>query len=206
MRREGLATVRKEQILSAAALVVDRRGFERATMRNVASVAGVSTGLVNHYFDNREDLLSQTLVFVSERNLSRIRDAVSRGAVDADRLRALVRSSIAVESKGLDVGSRVWISALSYALQSPEIEGVIRDRRLLYQSMIRTILRPIVDPKNTNTAALETLSAEVDAYLHGISIYIATGEQNFDPTAIEDRFLHIVNDAARQLIEPAHPA
>src|SRR6185312_9275697 len=48
-----------------------REGFAGTTMRMVAEEAGVSTGMLNHYFENRLDLLTQALAYSSERSLVR---------------------------------------------------------------------------------------------------------------------------------------
>ncbi|MEO7018839.1 MAG: helix-turn-helix domain-containing protein, partial [Ktedonobacteraceae bacterium] len=48
---------RREQILDAAMRVFTQKGFSRATNRDVAREAGITTGLIYYYFDNKEALL-----------------------------------------------------------------------------------------------------------------------------------------------------
>ena len=57
--------------LPAAAQVISEQGFAGTTMRMVAEEAGVSTGMLNHYFANRMDMLEETLLFVSMRQQAR---------------------------------------------------------------------------------------------------------------------------------------
>lgn len=52
-------TNRREAILEAAAVVISERGVDAARMADVAEQAGVSLGLVQHYFRHRERLLSE---------------------------------------------------------------------------------------------------------------------------------------------------
>ena len=49
-------TDRRDDLLTAAATVMGRMGFERMRLRDVASEAGVSIGLLQHYFETREQL------------------------------------------------------------------------------------------------------------------------------------------------------
>jgi len=89
MPKLGMGPIRREQICRAAAAVIAREGLPGTTMRMVAEEAGVSTGMLNHYFANRQDLLTQALVFVSERAQARMRGAVEgvqpgRALVDAN--------------------------------------------------------------------------------------------------------------------------
>ncbi len=52
---------RREQILDAAMRVFAQKGFSRATNRDVAREAGITTGLIYYYFDNKEALLRAVL-------------------------------------------------------------------------------------------------------------------------------------------------
>ena len=56
-RRERRAEARRTQILSAAATVFSRKGYERATTREIAAAADVSEGTLYNYFATKRDLL-----------------------------------------------------------------------------------------------------------------------------------------------------
>lgn len=47
----------RERILSAAASVFQDKGFERATLRDIAAANGMSLGSVYYYFKSKEELL-----------------------------------------------------------------------------------------------------------------------------------------------------
>ncbi len=55
--RRALVDERQNQILTAAARVFARKGFERATISEIAREAGVSEGSIYNYFKNKADLL-----------------------------------------------------------------------------------------------------------------------------------------------------
>ena len=48
---------RREQIIDAAMRVFAQKGFVRATNKDVAHEAGITAGLIYHYFENKEALL-----------------------------------------------------------------------------------------------------------------------------------------------------
>ncbi len=48
---------RREQIIDAAMRVFAQKGFVRATNKDVAREAGITPGLIYHYFENKEALL-----------------------------------------------------------------------------------------------------------------------------------------------------
>jgi TetR/AcrR family transcriptional regulator, fatty acid metabolism regulator protein len=55
--RRALIERRKSQILAAAARVFARKGYERATIADIAKVARVAEGSIYNYFKNKQDLL-----------------------------------------------------------------------------------------------------------------------------------------------------
>jgi len=52
---------RREQILDAAISVFAEKGFERATNRDIAHAAGITAGLIYHYFKSKEELLREAI-------------------------------------------------------------------------------------------------------------------------------------------------
>jgi AcrR family transcriptional regulator len=56
MRTNG-ASGRRQQILDAAAAIFTEKGFQRATMRELAARSGVATGTIYNHFDDKEALL-----------------------------------------------------------------------------------------------------------------------------------------------------
>lgn len=64
--REQLIQARREQVLDAAAVVFADKGFDRATTKEIAQVAGVSEGTIYNYFTNKFDLLIGLMSRVAE--------------------------------------------------------------------------------------------------------------------------------------------
>lgn len=56
---------RREQILEAALRVFARNGYARSTNKDVAQEAGITPGLIYHYFENKEALLQAVIEEVS---------------------------------------------------------------------------------------------------------------------------------------------
>lgn len=64
--RDLLAAARREQILEAATRVFAKKGFRRATTREVAREAGVSEGTIYNYFEDKDALLMAILDALNE--------------------------------------------------------------------------------------------------------------------------------------------
>lgn len=55
-----------EKILQAAAEVLADKGYESATIKDIAAAAHVNWGLLHYYFKNKEDLVVRTLRYASD--------------------------------------------------------------------------------------------------------------------------------------------
>lgn len=72
---------RREAIAHALWQVVDRQGWAKATMREVAREAGVSLGQLQHYFSSRAAMLTFAMEFAAEQTSHR----VTRGLAALDQ-------------------------------------------------------------------------------------------------------------------------
>ncbi|MGG1217247.1 TetR/AcrR family transcriptional regulator [Priestia endophytica] len=50
-------TEKRDLLIEAGLRVFSRKGFSGSTIKDIAQEAGVTSGLIYHYFDNKEDLL-----------------------------------------------------------------------------------------------------------------------------------------------------
>src|SRR4051794_37582157 len=65
--RDDLIEERRAAIISAAEKLLAVHGFDALRLRDVSKEAGVSIGLIQHYFTTRDELLYETMRVASER-------------------------------------------------------------------------------------------------------------------------------------------
>lgn len=77
----------RQRIVEAAWRLVAARGTASSTMRAVATEAGVSTGSVTHYFEDKVELMDAVLAYNNEQAAEQVRRAVGqrRGLEAAER-------------------------------------------------------------------------------------------------------------------------
>jgi AcrR family transcriptional regulator len=90
----------REALLDAAVRVVARRGYERATLAEIAAEAGHTTGAVYASFDGKEDLLLAALEAEIARHIREVGEAVDaagpperRPAAAAEQWMGFLRSA-----------------------------------------------------------------------------------------------------------------
>jgi AcrR family transcriptional regulator len=168
--------------------VIARQGFAGSTMRMVAEEAGVSTGMLNHYFANRQDLLMQALVFVSERAQARMSAAIAEVPPGRGRLVALLDSALAEEQEVAETW-RVWINAYGEAVRLPELRRTIE---LRLSSWFRLVDRALEGLVPADAPPSVPWSWRLDAVLNGLTIQALTSEAQLDRRQIRDEVIRTV--------------
>lgn len=81
---------RRAQILRAAITVVARDGFDNASTERIAGQAGVSKGLIWHYFADKTDLMKQAVTQTVRVMGDEVEAGNDASLPPADRIRALI--------------------------------------------------------------------------------------------------------------------
>src|SRR4051794_35831639 len=89
---------RREALLAAVWRVIARDGLERATIRTIAEETGWSTGVLAHYFADKEDILSSALQLSQERIAARW-DEKLEGLQGVAALRELVLDNLPLDDE-----------------------------------------------------------------------------------------------------------
>jgi AcrR family transcriptional regulator len=70
--KEQMAETRRIQILMGAAQVFAKKGFHKATTKEIAKVAGVAEGTIYNYFNNKRELLLAMIDLIGVQSLKEI--------------------------------------------------------------------------------------------------------------------------------------
>jgi len=114
--RDDLAAERRAAILRAAEHLVAQHGFDALRLRDVSQGAGVSIGLIQHYFTTRDELLDETMRTASMHRVAQWAQ-LTRGHDDASaKLAALLEGSIKDRHRCV-----VWLETCAAATRHPSL-------------------------------------------------------------------------------------
>lgn len=176
-----MGPIRREQICRAAAKVISEQGFAGTTMRLVAEEAGVSTGMLNHYYTNRMDMLEETLLFVSMRQQERESAAMEALEPGERRLRALVRSVMPTNRDTIEAW-RVWIAAHGASVRLPQLRRLMATRNQLWFELLARGLEGVVPANHREKIPYVW---QFDALMNGLVIQAITSEADMSFDDIE---------------------
>ncbi len=137
-RKKQITSQRQEQILGAALHVFSRRGFDGATIPDIAGEAGVAVGTIYNYYQNKRELLVAAIArFIIEP----FTDVIKRPHLggDAAYISAIMENRL---NLGLENVER-FLPMLSDIQRDPELR----------RSYTRQVLKPIFGMMETYMVA-----------------------------------------------------
>jgi AcrR family transcriptional regulator len=156
--------VRYEGILEAACDVIARRGFQQASIREIASASGLSLAGLYHYVGGKDELLFLVLDRALDRLLAALEAAWRETHSPAERLHALVETH-------LDFASRdphaLKIINRDYELLAEPHRSEVAAKRREYLRRGLAVLREL-DPLHRSEAELFSATNLLLGMLNGI--------------------------------------
>jgi AcrR family transcriptional regulator len=184
MTREQSKANTRERLLDAARSVFASSGFHGASVEEIASTAGFSTGALYSNFDGKEDLFLVLMEREIEEHAREIADAVAR------------RASVAERAAG---GARVWMTMIerepellllfmefwAYGVRDPQVRPKVAAR---FARMRQLLTALIADSARELDLELEIpaeqLAVVIDALADGIA-----RQKLADPDAVPDELM-----------------
>lgn len=152
--------IRRKMLIEAAVQALSEKGVVDFTLNEVASRANVSSGLILHYFKDKDALL-ETAIRLVVRSLNQYAAArVAMAAGPRARIEALVDAHLGHSEFALDT-ARVWLSFWGQALYVPQLARIQRAHQRRMLSNLRYDLRQLVEPGEVVRMA-DTIAAMID--------------------------------------------
>jgi AcrR family transcriptional regulator len=114
---------RRAQILRAARTCIVTLGYERATVRDVAEEAGVSTGTIVHYFGDKDTMLEAALLDKVQDTGIAFRAALTGAQSAWERLERLVDASLPATEEVRDEW-RLWLTFWGEVTRNERLRAV----------------------------------------------------------------------------------
>jgi TetR/AcrR family transcriptional regulator, transcriptional repressor of bet genes len=185
--------VRRAALLDAAVACLVSQGPVRVTTRAIAAEAGVSSGLLSHYFVDKEDLLKAAYLHLREL----LRDAedqalASAGEDPGNRLRAFLLCGFREPFLGA-THLRARVVFWSLAVSDPAFAIVHNEIYADWELRLSSLIDPFIPGITPNDRTVAALSAMLD----GLWLEHATARASVhDPADVIEAGIALVQTAA----------
>ncbi|MGK5672012.1 TetR/AcrR family transcriptional regulator [Micromonospora sp. URMC 106] len=187
---------RRTLIAAALMRVAARQGVEAVSLRHVATEAGVSPGMVQHYFRTKDEMMAFAMTVVRERSQARVTAAIAGlGEAPAPRLllRTMVAALLPLSEESLADG-RVALAFLAYAAVRPDVAAGMREDTEQMRAFVADL---ISGPRRDEYAA------GVLALMEGLGVHLLNGHYTAKQAlAALDAHLDLVFGAADRAERP----
>jgi AcrR family transcriptional regulator len=179
-------TERRTLIADALMRVAAEQGLEAVSLRHVAAAAGATTGLVQHYFRTKDEMMLFALSVVSAHTEARISaavDALGPAPAPRDLVRAMVTQMLPLDDERRADG-KVALAFFAYAATRPQVAEVQRQGSVGLRDFFATLM-----PSGAATMLL--------ALVEGLGLHMISG------TYPADVALRVLDDFLDGVFSPA---
>lgn len=159
MSRPIMKNVRQQQLIDATLMSVERHGLQNTTINTISGLAGMSSGIISHYFGGKQGLIEATQKFLLEELKQALLTRTSgRTLTPLERLSMIVEANF-TELQRSTAATKTWLSFWSQAMHDPGLARLqnINSQRL-YSNLLYSFkqLLPKIDAINAakQTAAM----------------------------------------------------
>ncbi|NGN43188.1 TetR family transcriptional regulator [Mesorhizobium sp. CGMCC 1.15528] len=170
-RREGEER-RRQDLIEATLDCVAERGLQGATVRAIALRAGVTGGLIRHYFPGKEELLQAAYATIVGRMTEQAKAALSlEGAGPRRRLAAFVEANLAPPVVDARVFS-LWAGFIGRAVSDPALSIAHREGYLGFRNEVEALVAEVLKAagRNAEASALRRHAIAINGLIDGLWI------------------------------------
>ncbi len=142
--RRQLPEARRQALILATIECLKRYGHEGLSVRTISAAAGVSAGLINHHFPNKDELVAAAYRYFNNELVGAMLAAVAR-AKDSprERLQAFLKASFSPPNLDADVLA-VWVVFWGLYRHSRLIQRVHQETYEDYVRLVRSMLAELM--------------------------------------------------------------
>ncbi|TBU87639.1 transcriptional regulator BetI [Phytopseudomonas dryadis] len=162
MPKVGMQPIRRSQLIAATLEAVDQVGMSDASIAYIARLAGVSNGIISHYFRDKNGLLEATMRHLMQAlsDAVRARHRALREDTPRARLRAIIDGNFD-ETQVNGPAMKTWLAFWASSMHQPSLRRLqrVNDHRL-YSNLCGQFHRVL--PQQQARAAARGLAALID--------------------------------------------
>lgn len=176
------------QILEAATAVFAERGFDRATMEDIAEAVGINKATIYLYFDSKDALIRAIAEALFARELAGLRAAHDLPGGAIQRLSAYYEALIAEDAEVLPLMPLLY-EFYALGLRREDVRAVIADFIRESAGLLEAIIQEGIDSGELEPTDARLAARALDALLSGTILHwVYTPEE----TDVDELLRHAV--------------
>lgn len=159
----GVKDTRKQQLIQATLESIAELGLQNTTIVTISRRAGMSSGIISHYFGGKQGLIEAALRYLLEQLGQDFRARIQRSDGSPEQRLASIIEANFTDFQRSDLAARTWLSFWARSMHEPGLKRLqqINNARLYSNLRYAFALRL---PKQAATEAARQTAAMIDGF------------------------------------------
>lgn len=135
---------RRRDLIAATLDVIAEQGLRAATVRQISARAGVTGGLIRHYFTTKDQMVQAAYRELMQGMLRTVDDAVQASSSGRDRMRAFIEANLhdtVTNARTITL----WAAFIGNVKLDPDFAAIHREYYLAFLDQLERVLAQFLD-------------------------------------------------------------
>jgi len=163
MPKVGMEKVRRQQLIEATLSSIEKHGLQGTTIVTISKIAGVSSGIISHYFGGKAGLLEACVQYLLQ---SLREDLINNLAKQQTGHKGRLYAIIDTNFSGLQQSPKAAVTWLAFWTQSMHSEELAKLQKINAARLVSNLkysLKHLVAKEQVSWCA-EMLAAQIDGF------------------------------------------
>ena len=161
MPKVGMEKIRKQQLIEATLESVEKHGLQGTTISSISKLAGVSSGIISHYFGGKGGLIKGTTIYLLEQLrqdfLAQFQDEKPS---PQERINFIINANFST-AQSSNTAAISWLSFWVLSMHSEELSQLQKVNHARLSSNLRYAFKDLVQPEHIMRCT-SILAAQID--------------------------------------------
>ncbi|MBB4286513.1 choline-binding transcriptional repressor BetI [Roseospira goensis] len=194
MGRPSLKDQRRRDLIRACIQAIHEDGPEAASLARIAKRAGLTAGIVGHYFGDKAELMEATMGHIGRELGRETARRLAAATTPLERLHAVIDANLGPDQFRPDT-SAVWLAFWGRLNHSPRLARIQRINSARLHSNLRHALKALL-PDDPEAVARITLG--LSTLIDGLWLRAALDHGGIDPAETRALAVHYLHTALRE--------
>lgn len=163
MPKVGMKDTRKQQLIEATMQSISELGMQNTTIVSISKRAGMSSGIISHYFGGKQGLIEAALRYLLEQLGKELRERMAKtDGSPQQRLNCIIESNFSGFQRS-ELAAHTWLSFWARSVHEPGLKRLQQINNARLYSNLRYSFAQVLAPQAATDAARQT-AAMIDGF------------------------------------------
>lgn len=163
MPKVGMRDTRRQQLINATMESIAELGMQNTTIVSISRRAGLSSGIISHYFGGKQGLIEAALRYLLEQLGKELVERMTRtDGSPEQRLECIVEANFS-DYQQTEMAAKTWLSFWARSMHEPGLQRLQQINNARLYSNLRYAFAARL-PKQAATAAARQTASMIDGF------------------------------------------